>query len=390
MGIVYLDAATGVSGDMVLAALIDCGADINAINATLRRLNVGALEVSVAETTLSGLRGLKLEVHTDGPRMFRHLGDIEKILESASLPERVRERSRAAFRAIAEAEARVHATTVDKIHFHEVGAFDTLADVVGTMAALESLGVDALYAGVIGVGVGEVECEHGRLPVPAPATAELLAGWPIRVTRIPGELTTPTGAALVTTLARPTSGAEQFQIRRIGCGIGHRHYQEHVTLFRAFLAEELGAGLRDEMVEVAANIDDATPEQLGALFELLPAAGAVDITIAPVTMKKCRPGHELKVLVSPERLEELLRAVFVNTTTLGVRVVPVGRRTLERRIVTVASAFGEVAVKEGRLAGAVVTASPEYESCLAVARAKGVPLAQVMRAAMASYDQGSG
>jgi len=385
--VAWFDAASGVSGDMILGALIDGGADLDVINKGLNSLGLKGLRVNVRESSDSGLRCVVANVEVGDKRELRHLRDIEKIIGESSLSDDVKSSALKVFGALADAEAQVHGTSRDKVHFHEVGALDTIADIVGVVIGLVNLGIKKVYASPIGVGVGFVDCEHGRFPVPAPATAELLKGWPVRFTEADGEITTPTGAAILTTLGTPGAGIAQFRPTSIGMATGTRKFTNHQTFFRVMLGEQDDLATGDEVVELAATIDDATPELLGALYEFLPEAGALDVVIAPVVMKKCRPAHEVRALAPVEKREAVINAIFKHSSTFGIRIYPVARRKLERKFISVDTCFGPVAIKIGMLDGRAVTVKPEYDDCLTLARKAGVSVAEVMREAAKSYER---
>jgi len=371
---------------MILAGLVDAGADLQEINRSIGSLGLGELKVAVREKNRAGLRCAVADVSVPSRRVLRHLSDVEEIIGRSTLSDWAKSKSLMVFRALAEAEAHVHGTSVEKVHFHEVGALDTIVDVVAAAVALESLEARKIYCGPIGVGTGHVDCEHGRFPVPAPATAQLLKGWPVKVIDVDGEISTPTGVAILTTLGVPGPGRAAFTLDSVGVATGTRTFEGHQALLRVFLGDQSEKTPGDEVVELAATIDDTTPEQLAALFEFLPEAGALDVVVTAVVMKKNRPGHELKVLAPVEKLEAVVAALFKHSTTLGIRVLPVARRTLQRDTVTVETGFGRVTIKRGLLEGRAVTVSPEYDDCLALARKSGVSVDEVMRRALAAYE----
>ena len=319
----------------------------------------------------------------------RNLHDIEEILDHSDLPKEVIAKAKEVFLVIAKAEAKVHGSTVEEIHFHEVGAIDTIIDVVGNILALQYLGIEKVFTTPVNTGFGFVECAHGQMPVPAPATAELLQGIPNYRGTVEKEMTTPTGAALLKVLASPVKEVpDGFSGETIGYGAGTRDV-EIPNVLRVTMGlwnETVGNGNSGSAVErllfLECNLDDLSPEIMPYVLEKLLAAGALDAWLQPVIMKKGRPAQTLKVLCSPEQRQVMEQIMFTQTTTLGVRAYYVERTALERRWKTVQTPWGEVRVKEGLLAGKVVNAVPEFEDCKKIAEANGVPLKAVETAAL--------
>lgn len=319
----------------------------------------------------------------------RNLHDIEEILDHSDLPKEVIAKAKEVFLVIAKAEAKVHGSTVEEIHFHEVGAIDTIIDVVGNILALQYLGIEKVFTTPVNTGFGFVECAHGQMPVPTPATAELLQGIPNYRGTVEKEMTTPTGAALLKVLASPVKEVpDGFSGETIGYGAGTRDV-EIPNVLRVTMGlwnETVGNGNSGSAVErllfLECNLDDLNPEIMPYVLEKLLAAGALDAWLQPVIMKKGRPAQTLKVLCSPEQRQVMEQIMFTQTTTLGVRAYYVGRTALERRWKTVQTPWGEVRVKEGLLDGKVVNAVPEFEDCKKIAEANGVPLKAVETAAL--------
>lgn len=390
----YLDCSSGVSGDMFLAACLDAGLDRDRLQSELAGLSLGHYEFKVQRVRRGGLAGTHVEIWAPGPQPHRHLGPIETLIESSTLPDRVKERARAIFRRLGEAEARLHDQPVEKVHFHEVGAVDAILDIVGACIALELLGIEDFTASPLNLGYGRVSAAHGSLPVPAPATAELLRGVPVYSSGVEAELVTPTGAAIVSTLATEFGPLPPMKIESIGYGAGSRELAGHPNLLRLMIGERTAnpePRTRTPDAEVVAvietSVDDMSPELYGYLVERALAAGALDISCAAIGMKKNRPGLEIRLLARPEQAEALADLVFAETTTLGLRISTAERRVLERESVTVETPYGAIRVKVGRHNGQVVNAAPEFEDCRRAALERGVPLKQVMQAAQASFER---
>jgi hypothetical protein len=380
MRICYLDAFSGLSGDMTVGALIDAGADASSLFEALCSLKTDA-QFSVEKTRRRGITASKFHVTMGEQKAHRHLAHILKLIDSAGLPARAADRAKRVFDRLGAAEAKVHGVPVEKVHFHEVGAVDSIADIVGAAVGLELLGVDALYCSAVNVGSGTVNTEHGVMPVPAPATVELLAGQPVYSRGPAAELTTPTGAAIAATLASGFGPMPPMKIVGCGYGAGHKDFPEHANVLRATIGEASGAAESTTVAVIEANIDDTTPEVLGYAMERLLATGALDVSIQPVVMKKNRAGHLLRVIATPETQEALASLIFAETSTLGLRIYAAERRVKARRFVEVFTEYGPVRVKiseDGSFA-------PEYEDCRRLALETGAPLQRVMEAASFEY-----
>ena len=384
MKICYVDAFSGISGDMTVGALLDAGADQQALTGALASLGTGAA-FRVEKTRRCGLAATKFTVEGGESTKHRHLPQILEMIARGALPERVKQNAAAVFRRLGEAEAEAHGVPIDKVHFHEVGAADSICDIVGACVGLELLGVEEVYCSPVNVGSGTVRTEHGVLPVPAPATANLLRGKPIYARGPAMELTTPTGAALAVTLAKEFGAMPAMRMLATGHGAGDRDFAEHANVVRLIAGETTGAAEAVSVAVLEANIDDSTPEVLGYAMEKLLAEGALDVTLSAVVMKKNRPGTLLRVIARPEDREKLAGIVLAETSTLGIRFHAAERRVEERRLVEVETPYGKVRVKaagSGRIA-------PEYEDCRRLALEKGVPLRQVMAAACQAYLKSS-
>lgn len=393
--IIYFDCFSGASGDMLLGGLLDAGLSFEGLEQDLACLGIGGYRLQVSRITRQGLTGTQLRVIVDpADRPVRHLSAVEQILGASSLPDRVRAQSLAVFRHLARAEAAVHGVPVEQIHFHEIGAVDSLVDIVGFCCALERLDVDAVFCSPLPLGGGAVQTEHGRLPVPAPATLALIAEVGAPTVAGPGqaELVTPTGAALLTQFA--TFEHPAMAIQRVGYGFGTKEFP-WANALRVWFGQPEAGGLKpmahgEEVVELTCNLDDATGEALGYAMQQLFAAGALDVWFTPIQMKKNRPGTQLSLLARSEDAERLAGLLLRHTPTFGVRYRTLGRYLADREIRTVETPWGPVKVKVKILEGLAVSASPEYDDCARLAAAAGVPLAEVMQAALTQVPTSTG
>lgn len=391
MRIAYFDCFSGVSGDMALGALIACGMDADGLRAELAGLNLPGWRLDAQPTSLNSIGATDVTVtQMEAPGHGRHLADIEAMLAAAELADRVRQKALAVFRRLAEAEAKVHQTTPDRIHFHEVGAIDAIVDIVGVCIALERLGVEAVHCAPLPMGRGFAECAHGTIPLPAPAVVELVRGVPVYSVDEEGELVTPTGAALMTTLAARFGPMPRMTIQTVGYGAGKRRFRNRPNLLRVIIGETVEDAFSGapEIAVLETNLDDFSPQFYETLSERLFAEGAVDVFLAPIQMKKGRPATLLTVLAPPERAEALAGAIFTETTTLGIRFNTMRRLCLEREWVTVETAYGPIRVKVGRWRGTETTAAPEWEEVKAAARAHHAPVKAVYQAAQLAYASG--
>jgi uncharacterized protein (TIGR00299 family) protein len=379
----YFDAFSGISGDMTVGALIDAGAPAEAVIQALESLGTGA-RYQVEKTRRGGVTASKFRVHLpDTPAKHRHLHHIVEMIEKAGLAPRAKVKSIEVFTRLGEAEASVHGVELRKVHFHEVGAADSIADIVGACVALELLGIDEVHVSAVNVGSGTVQTEHGLLPVPAPATARLLAGKPVYAKGPEVELTTPTGAAIAAALAASFGPMPAMRIAALGYGAGDRDFPHHANVLRAVIGERSTAPEATLVSVIEANIDDSSPQVLGYALEKLLAAGALDAALSPLQMKKNRPGSLLRVIARPEDQEALARIIFAETSTLGVRISLAERRVEERKMVTVETPWGPVRGK----VSAQGAFAPEYDDCRAIAERTGTPLPKVIAAAHAAYSQ---
>jgi len=386
--IAYFDPFSGASGDMVLGALLDSGLSLRRLRQELARLPLEGYSLSARKIERHGIAATKLTVKVKKPQgHHRHLPDIVRILRRSDLPGADIAQAEAVFGRLAEAEARVHRCELEEVHFHEVGAVDAIVDIVGAVVALRLLGVEKVLSGPLRTGTGSVACAHGVLPVPAPATAELLRGVPSVGTDIQGELTTPTGAALLTTLAAGFGPRPPMAVRAVGYGAGSAERDELPNILRVFVGEALEADETDTVEVIEANLDDVPGEVVGHVVERALAAGALDAYVAPVYMKKNRPGMVVTLIAEAAdapRLEELLLA---ETTTFGVRRNAAVRRKLRREWATVETPFGQVRVKVGYLGKRLVQAAPEFEDCRRAADRHNQPLRAVYEAALEAFHR---
>ena len=340
------------------------------------------------------IQGQLLEVSvTSDKQPHRNLSDIQKLLADSSLDGRVGSEAAEIFQRLAQAEAEVHGTDIQKVYFHEVGAVDSIVDIVGSCIALNLLGIEKVYCSELAVGSGTIRCAHGELPVPAPATAQLLLGVPTKVGYPGRELTTPTGAAILTSFAQSFGPAPAMRAERLGYGAGRHDDPDHPNVLRVVIGEELteqGTDAEaDEVWQVETNLDDAPGEMIGPLYDALLARGALDVYVTPIQMKKNRPGMLISVLVGPENLDEIETVLFEHTPTFGLRRRKCQRSKLSRRMVNVQTPYGSIRVKVGSRGGRELTASPEFEDCREAAEKHGVPQRQVYNEALACYRQES-
>lgn len=385
--IAYLDCFSGVSGDMLLGALLDAGLPLEELRAELSRLPLGGYTLHSRRVRRAGIAATQALVEAAEGEPPRTLPEILRIIDSSSLPAADRQRGAEVFRRLAEAEAKVHGEGVESVHLHEVGAVDAIVDVMGTIAGLRLLRVEGVYASPLPLAGGEAPGRHGVLPLPAPAVLELLAaaGAPVRPAagEHPVELVTPTGAAIVAALAR--FQRPEMALERVGYGAGARDLPGRPNVLRLWLGEAISAGPRT-MLLMETNIDDMTGEMLAHVQARLLEAGAADAWLVPVQMKKGRPGVVLSVLCSEEQEEELVRLILRETSTLGVRVRPVRRWEAEREVLEFQSSLGPAVAKVKELPGEPPRVSPEYEACRRLAEARGLPLAQVYRIVQAEGE----
>lgn len=384
MRLAYFDCPSGASGDMILGALVDAGAPFEALARELAGLGVDGYRIERREVIKAGFRATKVDVQL-GHHEAAHRGlrEILDILERSRLDPTVRDTASRIFRRLAEAEARVHGTTPERVQFHEVGAVDAIVDVTGACIGLHLLGVDAVHVGALPVGGGFVDGPHGRMPVPGPATAELLKGFPTLDTGVRRELVTPTGAAILTTLAAGAGAMPAMRVTAVGYGAGTMEL-ETPNVLRLFVGEAplaMVTAPAETIVQVETTVDDMSPQLYEPLLERLLEAGALDVWLTPVIMKRSRPGVVLTALCEPGRVTDLSRLLFEESSTIGVRWTAYQRSRLEREMVRLDTAYGPVIFKVSRLEGRVVTVTPEFEEVRRIARDKGLPVREVLEQA---------
>jgi uncharacterized protein (TIGR00299 family) protein len=374
---------------MILGAFVDAGLDIDLLKEKLARLHLHGYEISAEKVRRAGISGTKVHVdissinrHTSAIHSHHHsshlnLSDIQTIIEKSTLHQDIKHGSIKIFHRLAEVEAKVHDTSIDKIHFHEVGAIDSIVDIVGAVIAIKQLGIEKLYFSPIPTGHGYTECEHGTFPVPAPATAELLKTHLLKSVDIEKELTTPTGAAIITTLGEGLRTTPEMRVLQIGYGAGSNDNPIVPNLLRVLIGEAIPNIASDEMWIVETNIDNMSGEVLGYVMDKLFEAGAVDAYFTPIQMKKGRPGIIISAIVAESSLSAVELVLFNQTTTFGIRKYKVVRTILTREFKEVDSQFGKIKVKIGKFNGDIKSFSPEYEDCKKIAEERGIPLKQV-------------
>jgi len=390
MKIAYLDCASGIAGDMLLGALVDAGAPLVEIQQAIDSLNLPSCRLLAKEVHRGGFRALKIDVEHEQEHAHRHLHHIVELIQASRLTPRQQEMAIRIFTKLGEAEAKVHGTTIRKVHFHEVGAVDSIADIVGSAVGIDLLGIGRLVASPVPTGRGFVEIAHGRCSIPAPAAAELLRGVPLCPSDAEAELTTPTGAAVLAAVVQEYGGLPAMRVEAIGCGAGTRELTNQPNLLRLLVgAAEEDHTATEQVVVLETNLDDATGEQIGHCTGELLRLGALDVYSLPIQMKKGRPGILLSVLCRPADAASLRSALFQHTPTLGVRWTTASRVALRRQRHTVQTRFGGVegmvAWREGR-----PTFSPEYESCRKIATEQNLSVAEVQQAAAGAFDPAGG
>ena len=380
MKIAYFDTIAGISGDMTLGAFLSAGLSIDDLASEITKLNLRGIEFEASHVHRSGIAAVKLEVIISGEQHHhRNLNDIFSIIEESSLSDRVKADAKKIFMEVAEAEAKVHSSTVDKIHFHEVGALDSIIDIVGTAICLEKFRIEKIYSSPVKLGSGGfVESEHGKLPLPGPATLEILKGYPTILTEIPFELTTPTGASIIKAMSSGVLSTERIVAQEIGYGAGTREFPQAPNLLRLIVGTMMPLSDEDDAVIVETNIDDMNPEIYPYVIDHLLSSGAHDAYMVPLIMKKGRPGILLSVMINRSKLDDALKIIFTQTTTLGVRIHAVERKKLKREQRQRQTKLGMVQVKVVWMDGKERYV-PEYEECKRLASEKNIPLLEVYK-----------
>ena len=384
MKIIYFDCFSGISGDMILGALIDLGLDITFLKKELGKLNLGDYSIESKKIVKNGIAATKFDViaKNSGRHEERNLNEINKIIDNSQLDSQIRDTIKKIFLKIANAEAKVHNKPINDIHFHEVGAIDTIIDIAGSVMGLKKLGIDKIYCSKLNVGTGFVEFSHGKFPVPAPATAEILKGVPIYHNNIEAELVTPTGAAIITTLAGKFGEMPAMKVEKIGYGSGSKDLQQPNVL-RIFLGEnseekhKRGDGIFDTINIIETNIDNMNPEIYPYIIDKLMEDGALDAYLTNIIMKKGRPAIKLIVLAEIKDTDKLCNIIFDETTTLGLRIFRSERKILKREIRAIKTKYGNVRVKISKFENEIKNITPEYEDCVGIAKKYKIPLKTV-------------
>lgn len=379
MKIISYDCFSGISGDMNLGAMIDLGVDKTLLINELNKLNLKGWELIVQKDQRHGITGTKVTVkQTRHEHAHRHLSDIEKIINDSALDQETKELSKKIFMKIAVAEAKVHGISLDHVHFHEVGAVDSIIDVVGAAICYNALKVDGVHVSTIELGSGFVKCDHGKLPVPAPATAEIIKGLPVKKGGVDFEATTPTGAAILAALGTHFSAGLPLKIIKTAYGVGQKESKDIPNLLRVFLGETItGNESGHDAFHLECNIDDMNPEFCEYISEKLFKSGASDVFFTSVIMKKGRPGIVLNVICETESADTLKNIIFTESTSLGIRTFPFRKDTLVRKFETIHTTFGEVRIKRSYFEEKEVSAKPEYDDCKKIASDTGIPLKEI-------------
>lgn len=394
MKVLYLDCFSGISGDMCLGALIDAGADHKRLLDDLVSLPLYDWDMRVEKKTIHGITGTKVDIAVrEDLQPHRSFRDIKNILEGCQLPRKAIENSLRIFERLAEAEGKVHGLPADKVHFHEVGGVDSIIDIVGTSLAMYYLEVDRVICSPVPTGKGTIECRHGILPVPAPATAELLKGIPLAGLDVEGELTTPTGAAIAAVMSREFGPLPKMRVESLGYGFGSKDYgiPNFLRVFTGISQADTDGYHTESVLVLETNIDDMNPEFTGYIMERLFQQKVLDVFISPAYMKKNRPGYLLTILCHPNLKDSVLQVLFEETSTLGIRWRQEQKTMLDRKISWINTAHGPVRIKYALSGeGAILKAAPEYEDCKKLAAEKGVPLRKVYEAALLKAKEEGG
>ncbi len=380
MTLAYFDCMSGISGDMFLGALIDAGLPVEDLSRAIESLGIEGLRLEAKKVTRLGISATKVDVVAPHEHVHRHLSHIERMIDESALDAGVKTTAKRIFRRVAEAESKVHDEPIEKVHFHEVGALDSIADIVGAAAGIALLGIDECVFSPLAVGSGTVKAAHGVLPVPAPATAEILIGVPLRESLDTGELTTPTGAAIARELGSRFAPMPAMTVTRIGCGAGSREGKNAPNVLRVLVGEPSADTTPSRVTVIETGIDDMTGEAVAYATQALFAAGALDVFVTPVYMKKGRPANLITIIADQAKKDAILETLFRETTTFGARMASWDRVTLDRRFVEAESPFGTVRIKVGSLGGRAVSAAPEFEDARRIAAERGMPFRQVYSA----------
>lgn len=378
----YFDCFAGASGNMILGGLVALGIDKEKLIEQIKLLNISGFEIEFTTVDKSGISAIHADVKVPHEHAHRHLHHIEKIINDSDLADKIKQRAIQIFTRLAEAEAKIHGIDLQKVHFHEVGAMDAIIDVVGACIGFEMLGIEKFACSKIHVGSGFAKMAHGKFPIPPPAVAELLHGIPIYSTEIQGELCTPTGAAIISTLSENYGEINDLNTEKIGYGAGTRDYKDFPNAIRLIVGEVESREARvvsRKLVILETNLDDISPQVLGFVMDKAFELGALDCWFTPIQMKKNRPATMISILCEPKNRQKLTELLYLETTTLGIRVREIERECLERKFVKVQTQFGEIDVKIGLFNGKQVNAMPEFEQLKRIAVEQNVPLKEVRK-----------
>ncbi len=390
MKILYFDCFSGISGDMVLGAMADAGVDIKSIKKELKKLDLKGYDLKVSRVKRKGIKGTKLDVIVDEKKHLHHTSykDIKRMIERSRLSQRVKEDSLSIFKNIAEAEAKIHRTSVDNVHFHEVGAVDSIVDVVGAAICINILNPDIILSSPINTGMGMVKTEHGILPVPAPATAEMLKGFPSYSSDIRFELATPTGVGIITTIAKARNTIPNMKTSAIGYGAGSKDFTDSPNLLRIMIGETtpstplfkkggMGGFEQDSITVIESNIDDMNPQFYDQIMNRLFKEGALDVFLTPIIMKKNRPAVKITLISEIDNANNLVDILLSETTSFGLRMYKTERVKLKREMKVIKTEYGNAKVKIGKRNSKIIKVVPEYEDCKRIAEEKGIPIKDI-------------
>lgn len=383
--ILYFDIIGGISGDMTLASLLDLGVPKEIFLQELNKLNIdNEFEIEIDYKYENGIKGTKVNVITKEQHCHRNLIDIYDIIDNSKLNNSIKERAKEIFMVVAKAEAKVHGTTIDKIHFHEVGAIDSIVDIVGACILLDLLNIDKVYATAVPLGSGFIKCAHGVIPAAAPATVEILKNTPVKLNHVEGECTTPTGAAIIKTICDKFINEFNFNAKKIAYGVGHKQF-EKPNLLRVALGTE---DKNNEIAyEITANIDDMSSEIYSYLFEKIMDEGALDVFTESIFMKKNRPAYKISILTKEGDLNKFIELLLTETSTFGVRYKEYNRAKLDRKFIEIDTYYGKIKIKLGYYNGKLIKAKPEYEQCKLISKKLNIPIKEVYNKINASLDE---
>jgi len=391
--VAYFDCFSGISGDMTLGVLVDLGLKPEFLKDELLKLNLDGYKINFNKVQKHGITGTKVDIeldnhdhHHEHNHHGRHLSDIIKLISESQLNQDVKDMAEKIFTRLGEAEAKVHNVDIEKIHFHEVGAVDSILDIVGSAIGINALEIDKIYSSPLPLGQGFVKSSHGVIPVPAPATVELLRGIPAKRTEVSAELVTPTGAAIISTITDSFGPIPDMTIENIGYGAGTKDFTEQPNLLRVIIGTSKDVYESDVINVVETNIDDMSPQVYDLLMDKLFSIGALDVFLTPILMKKNRPAIKLTVLVESTKLQEACACILSETTTMGVRIYEANRKKLAREMTEIETEYGKVNVKLGKIGDEVIKIIPEYDNCKQLAEKNNVPIMKVHQAVLTAFS----